>query len=1185
MADPSLPKSIGAGLIPCNVNGIIVNFDPDTGANANVFGWDDFQAYCKKKGSNPTLRKATRKLADASNGSMDVKGCFRAQLSSQYNSCQDIIYVLRHDTKYDPLLGEDTLLRLGFVRYDIKGAFADINRHKPVHNPHQRNHFVNKISDLEKEKDCNEDDISEEQFKAELDALMKKYKKVFEGVGEFKPYKISLQLKDDATPFVNRACNVAIHLREKALERLQYFEKIGVMKKLPPNHPIKYLSPLLVVPKPGKEEVRLVANFKLLNLRLYRTRESPATKLADFMQKTRGARFFFKMDLKHGYHQLVLDEQSQELCLVATFNGVYQYTRLPMGVISSGDEFDRAIESTLAGCTKTIANRDDILGGSKTRKGLLKELSKVLSCLLRAGLTCDPGKTQVGLTSIKFFGMVFSAEGMKPDSDKITALVNSPRPNDQKSLLSFICSCGWNMTFLPRFAELVAPLRTLAKTKGPFLWTDTHERSFQELKVALAKDCLNNTYYENRTTMVYADAGKMSHNKTGPGGFSAILVQMEPKTGRPLIIHYASRTISTTEAKWAQVELEARAIRYGLDKFRFYLEGHPGFKVMTDCKPLLPLFNKVPLPKSCPPRIARQVIALQDLSYELEHCPGSRNIADWTSRCALFDESDVQDCLDSSVMDYSLIRKIHDQRECDAITIHQIKKATATDEELQFLIERINKNDFPKHKKSPFIKPYTGIQHDLSIVDGIIFYGESLIVVPRSLRHVITEATHRLAHAGETNTEALIRDHFFWPGISTFVKKTLTSCPICSQITRKPPTAPAGITYTPENPHEEVSVDFKGPTQDGKYCLVFMDLFSRYPEVYFTASTAFESNKQHFINYIADNGQPVFFKTDGGPPFNSYRFKEFLDSYGIQHKTIIPAHPESNAEVETFMRTINKAIKVAKLKQTNYKEEIMAAVQAKRATPHPATGISPFEAVHGYKMNPGIIAGALPTKKSIGTTKQQRKQIQDNLIDSKIKTKLRKDKKKNVRVQSLREGDKVFVRLNKSEMPLPDIYTITRIFRTDVTAQSSSGHTVRRHLDHFQLANEPQLPKSSHDGRTHFDIRSSHDGHDDRTHFNNRSSYDSDDDLSNLDNDYNYGYPYGFYVRPPPGDGVATPLHTPDRHVHFNPRVQIRGPPRTRSHGPAPDLPNVMTAPLERSAQARAEAERIIEEHVREQNE
>jgi len=77
-----------------------------------------------------------------------------------------------------------------------------------------------------------------------------------------------------------------------------------------------------------------------------------------------------------------------------------------------------------------------------------------------------------------------------------------------------------------------------------------------------------------------------------------------------------------------------------------------------------------------------------------------------------------------------------------------------------------------------------------------------------------------------------------------------------------------------------------------------------------------------------------------------------------------------------------------------------------------------------------------------------------NIFDSKIKTKLQHHKKKNIHVQSLKVGDHVFVRLNKSEMPLQDIYKITRINKTDVTAQSSSGHIVRRHLNHFQLANE-----------------------------------------------------------------------------------------------------------------------------------
>ena len=1180
MSDPSSLNSIGDGTIPCKVNGKIVNFDPDTGANANIFGLDDFQAYCRETQTTPLLKRATRKLANASGGSMSVKGQFRAKLSSEHNSCMDTIYVLNQPTKYSPLLCEDALLRLGYIRYDLEGAFAEINRTKPVHKSSFKKDKHCNIVESEDISENDHDDISDEEFQQACKDLFKKYSKVFTGVGCFKNYKIQLQLKEDATPFVNRACNVAIHLRAKALERLNYFERLGIMEKIPANYPIKFLSPLLVVPKPDKDEVRLVANFKMLNLRLFRTRESPATKLEDFMLRTRGARFFFKLDLKHGYHQLVLDDASQELCLVATFNGTYRYKRLPMGIINAGDEFDRAVQATIHNCTKTIANRDDILAGSKTRKGLLNELNKVLSALLKAGFTCDPSKTRVGLTSIKFFGMIFNRQGMRPDPDKIAALLNSPRPNDQKALLSFICSCGWNMTYIPRFSEMVAPLRKLAKTKGKFIWEKIHETSFQHLKEALAQDCLNNTFHTNRKTIVYADAGKLSHDKSQPGGFSGVLVQIEPGTGRPLVVHYASRSISVTEAKWAQVELEARAIRYAIDKFRFYLEGHPGFIVMTDCKPLLPLFNKVPMPKSCPPRICRQIIALQDMSFQLQHCPGSRNIADWPSRCPLLDTSDIEDRFDSDVLETALIRAIYDERENDTLTIDKIKAATAVDDDLQFLIQRIMKNDFAKYRNDARIKPFTAIQNELSCIDGIIFKGEKVIVVPQALQRAVVRAIHQLAHSGETNTESLTRSHFFWPKLSNFVKSTVASCPICVHI-RLPPVAPAGITYTPDKPHEEVSADFKGPLPDGSYCLVFMDLFSRYPSAYFSTSTSYEANRKHFVDYFSDNGAPVYLKTDGGPPFNGHRFAELLDEYGVKHKTIIPHHPQSNSEVETFNRTISKALKVAEIKKSNIRDEIMAAFMAKRATPHPSTGMSPFEAIHGYQINPGIIKGEIPTKQTVGLSRKQRKAIQDKLIASKIKTKMRADNKRNVVVSKIRQGDQVLVRLSKKEMPLPEVYTVTRVVHNDVTAESESGHVVRRHIDHFTLVNNPPTQPRQVDKQDEPDA-----GLDDLV-----DSMPSQPPAAGLvppvaglvfGTNQVATVPQQVEVAVPQGEAVPQPaaLQQVGRQVRFAPTVQVRGPTRgLRSEGPAPDLPHVMSAALENSATARAEAAQILQDH------
>ena len=79
-----------------------------------------------------------------------------------------------------------------------------------------------------------------------------------------------------------------------------------------------------------------------------------------------------------------------------------------------------------------------------------------------------------------------------------------------------------------------------------------------------------------------------------------------------------------------QVEIEACALRWGLDYFRYYLEGIHHVICFVDCKPLLPLFNHDN--RECPPRIMRQKLAVQDLPIELVHIDGKKMPADFLSR-------------------------------------------------------------------------------------------------------------------------------------------------------------------------------------------------------------------------------------------------------------------------------------------------------------------------------------------------------------------------------------------------------------------------------------------------------------------------------------------------------------------------------------------------------------------------
>ena len=360
-----------------------------------------------------------------------------------------------------------------------------------------------------------------------------------------------------------------------------------------------------------------------MNSSLLRSRHIPAVGLNDFKRVTRGFKYFFRMDCKDAFFQLKLSKRSQDLCIVSTFAGCFRFKRMPQGLNVSQDHWDHVMMSVLASCTNTISMRDNILGGGRTRHEMLTEYRKVLTALKESGITCDPTKNQVGLTTVTFFGMVFSAEGISPDPRKVQMIRDAVPPTSKEILHSFVCMCAWNDCFIHRYAEIVRPVRDLAASKVEFVWKPLHQEAFEEVKVKLANCSLNHHFEEGRETLLLTDAGKNAHDPAKRyAGFAAILSQREAETGQLLTIAYASRSISPTERKWGQIELEARALRYGIDKFHHFLVGIDVVYCYVDCKSLITMWkNHTGL---CPPRIDRQRLATQDIPMELIFLDGSR---------------------------------------------------------------------------------------------------------------------------------------------------------------------------------------------------------------------------------------------------------------------------------------------------------------------------------------------------------------------------------------------------------------------------------------------------------------------------------------------------------------------------------------------------------------------------------
>ena len=347
------------------VNGIRYKHQADSGSDVNLWPKRHFESLCNQMGYTPKLQTTTRPITAVNDTSIRTIGWFEATVKSQYASRMSRIFVMDDDQEDWPLLSRFDLFQLGYLKIDPDGRFA----------------AKQATTDF---------DLTEEQLSTAVKTLHETFKNVFQGVGCCNFHEVDLKIKEGSEPFVIKAIPCPIHLREPAQERLDYFVKLGILEPLPIGYPIRYCSPLLVVQKPNKKEVRLVVHYKRLNQQLDRTRHVPAVGLQEFCRVTQGFKYWFRLDLKDAFHQLRLSESSQELTIISTFAGCFKWKRMPQGTVNASDHFDHVMETVLANCNSTVSVRDDVLGGSTTRRKMLEEYSKVLAALQAAGLTCDP---------------------------------------------------------------------------------------------------------------------------------------------------------------------------------------------------------------------------------------------------------------------------------------------------------------------------------------------------------------------------------------------------------------------------------------------------------------------------------------------------------------------------------------------------------------------------------------------------------------------------------------------------------------------------------------------------------------------------------------------------------------------------------------------------------------------------
>ena len=252
-----------------------------------------------------------------------------------------------------------------------------------------------------------------------LDGLLEKYQDLFKDeLGTIKPYKVKLPVVPDARPKFHRSRSIPYALKASFDKEFNRLENIGVLERVDYS---EWAAPIVVVLKKDGH-MRICGNYKLtvnpaLNVNLY-----PLPRPEDLFINLAGGKQFTTLDLSHAYNQLVLEDSSRKFLTINTQRGLYQYTRLPIGVASAPAFFQKIMDTILQDLQRVICYIDYILVTGTTESEHLHNLEKVLLYLQEHSIWVNKAKFSFICTEFQYLRYRIDAEGIHPTDSKLQAI-------------------------------------------------------------------------------------------------------------------------------------------------------------------------------------------------------------------------------------------------------------------------------------------------------------------------------------------------------------------------------------------------------------------------------------------------------------------------------------------------------------------------------------------------------------------------------------------------------------------------------------------------------------------------------------------------------------------------------------------------------------------------------------------